>query len=348
MKKLFSLHRFNRFILKRGKLKKRNKKYIPNYRRQNIYKEIHEYFTIENHSKKLIAPYDFRFIDNIEDCLYFLKKIREDDSILKINNKKYIYLDFSNIYEIDYAMISILIPVMESLNRNKIQIFGNFPKNPECKDYLIESGFLNFLTDFKGKKYKKVDSSEIILFEKGENILSKNDNIRLSNKIKLIREYLTGINGHFNPLKTILLEICGNSIEHNSIEKRWCLGIKFDNDKVICTVTDLGNGILETIRRKFSKQISDAFSLRSDVEILKRAFIQKYGSSTGEANRNKGLPSIKESFDKNYINNLLVVTNNVILQFNTNKLSKTFNDNLIFTGTFYQWEMDKNSFNIKK
>lgn len=347
MKKLFTQHKFNFFNLKHGKSKKRNKKYIPNYHRQNIYKEIHEYITVENQNIRLEAPNDFRFIDNIEECLLFLKRIREDDCLININNKKYIYIDFSNVYKIDYAMISILISIMESLNRKKIYIFGNFPKNIGCKCYLIESGFLNFLTDFKGKKYKKTNSSEIILFEKGEDIFSLNDNIRLGNKIKMIRKYLTGIEEHFHPLKTILLEICGNSIEHNSIEKRWCLGIKLDNDKVICTVTDLGNGILDTIKRKFSKQISDAISLRDEVEILQRAFIQKYGSRTGENNRNKGLPSIKDSFDKKYIKDLLVVTNNVILQFNTSKCSKIFNNNLLFTGTFYQWEVNKESFNIK-
>ena len=49
--------------------------------------------------------------------------------------------------------------------------------------------------------------------------------------------------------------------------------------------------------------------------ILKNAFNKKYVSNTQEGNRGKGLPGIKNCCDDGYIQELLVITNNVKLDF---------------------------------
>ena len=71
------------------------------------------------------------------------------------------------------------------------------------------------------------------------------------------------------------------------------------------------------------EKIYDAFLNKSDDEILKGAF-EKYGSATQKVNRNKGLPSIKSNYDEGNIENLKVLTNNVILNFEDSSKSKTF------------------------
>ena len=79
---------------------------------------------------------------------------------------------------------------------------------------------------------------------------------------------------------------------------------------------------------------------KSNDEILKGAFDKKYGSTTKEDNRNKGLPAVKANFKQGTINNLKVLTNNVILHFDNDALSKEFEKGTPrFKGTFYQWEM---------
>ena len=130
-------------------------------------------------------------------------------------------------------------------------------------------------------------------------------------------QHLTGEISQCKSIKTIILEICGNSIEWGgTANKQWLLGVKYETGKVIFTVTDVGKGILETLHRKFSLQLADKFTNKSNDEVLIGAFDQKYGSSSQEVNRNKGLPAVKFNFEQGIIGNLKVLTNNVILHFN--------------------------------
>jgi hypothetical protein len=201
------------------------------------------------------------------------------------------------------------------------------------------------MIDENNNPFPKAPQSELIFFEKGCGILSYNDSVKISTLIKNVVKYLTGVDERCTHVKTILLEICGNSIEWSGTDnKQWLLGVKYEQDMVIFTVTDVGKGILKTLYRQFTKRFFDTF--KASVDILKGAFEQKYGSTTKEINRNRGLPSIKNAFDNQLILNLKVLTNDVILHFNNNFNSKTFSKGTPwFKGTFYQWEMDKESIN---
>lgn len=65
-------------------------------------------------------------------------------------------------------------------------------------------------------------------------------------------------------------------------------GVKYKEDCVVFTVTDVSKGILESLYRRLSRRFFEAFT--SNDEIFKGAFDKKYGSTTKEDNRNKGLP----------------------------------------------------------
>ena len=65
-------------------------------------------------------------------------------------------------------------------------------------------------------------------------------------------------------------------------------------------------------------------TLKRKDEILKGAFDKTYGSATKEGNRNKGLPAVKAGFKNEIIGKLKVLTNNVILHFDDDTLSKEF------------------------
>ena len=60
---------------------------------------------------------------------------------------------------------------------------------------------------------------------------------------------------------------------------------------VVFTMTDIGEGILKTLRRKFVKQIQESF-FNNAVDVLVNAFEKQYESRTKDPNRNKGLPKI--------------------------------------------------------
>ncbi|EOR96499.1 putative membrane protein [Arcticibacter svalbardensis MN12-7] len=291
----------------------------------------------------ILAPEDFRLIENPEGCLAFFKSIRNPNNAVITSNVKIVKISLRNVQKIDYATISVFLSISDSLKINQIVLHGDFPVKEECKAFMIESGFLDHMFTTKKKRFASSQKSNLIFFEKGTGVLSKNDNMRIGDLIKNVVYYLTGESKHFKPVKTILLEICGNSIEHACTEKKqWLLGVKYEKDKVVFTVTDIGKGILETLHKKFKVAFADILMFNDNVEVLRGAFKQKYGSTTQELNRNKGLPAVREYSDNGTILNLIVLTNDVLLHFQNSSISRAFNNNSPkFKGTMYHWEMTK-------
>lgn len=138
--------------------------------------------------------------------------------------------------------------------------------------------------------------------------------------------------------------MCANSIEHANSDKRkknWLFAVYYDVDKVIFTMTDIGEGILSTLKKKAVQLFQDAISFKDEVLTLDGIFDKKYQSSTLDTNRNKGLPKIKEINSEQYVENLKVITNRVFLDFSNPKNSKKLDHKL--KGTFYYWELTKKS-----
>jgi len=339
MKKLYTKEKYKKYNLKKilkGN-RKRNKKIKKN---RPIF-----YMTGVDIRDKIDAPPDFRLFENPIGCLTFFRDIRKQKNFSRIRNLKFIEIDLSNVTEIDYGTISILTAISDDLKYKNIILKGNFPNNKTCKQKLESSGFLEHMVNEKGNRFKKVSKSKLIFFEKGTGKLTTKDSIRISEFIKDIVGHLTGEKAHSQNLKTLLLEICGNSIEWSKTNKQqWLLGAKFKKDRVIITVTDVGQGILKTLHRKFDNKLIDFIKFKSDLDILIGAFNKKYGSTSKDVNRNKGLPSIKYNLEQNKIENVKVVTNNVILQLNNkNKSLNLGKGSPRFKGTFFEMEFNKNN-----
>lgn len=321
---------------------------------RNKRKRKHKFFRIRNISSwdrtfdkspiLIHVPADFRLIDNTTECLEFFREIRSRKSINFFKNQKVIFMSLKYVELIDYAAISALISISMDLKARKIVLSGDYPDNPICKKFIIDSGFLNHMVDTNNKKFPVLTKSDFIFFEKGSGKLSKNDRKKISLLVKDVVGYLMGDEvTNLKPVKSIILEICANSIEHaNTENKQWLLGVKYGKEEVTFTVSDVGRGILETLHRKFAKQLKDIFRFKPKHDIVLGAFERKYGSSTQEVNRNKGLPSVKANSDVGTIKNLVLLTNNVILHFEDGSKSKTLKSGTArFRGTLYQWKITK-------
>ena len=300
---------------------------------------------LPNFSEKgILAPSDFRVLENTIEVLRFFKSIRTESYWMTAKNgKKFISVDLREVTLLDYAAISIFSSIIDDLKLKDVLFRSNFPLDSGCKKLLEDSGFISQMYNEKGQKYPPSPISELIIFEQWCEKLSDADNRRLGEIVKKVVGKLTGTARHLQPIRTVLLEICGNSIEHAyTHNKHWLLGVQYLDDKVLFTLTDVGKGILKTLNKKFKYKITDAFI--SDLTVLKSVFDRKYGSQTKEINRNRGLPAIKDRADKNAIENLIVLTNNVLLHFKDSEKSITIpNGNPWFRGTFYQWELTKDS-----
>lgn len=344
MKKLYTTPDYifwHKRKVERIKNKRRNRKRIPATARRRKKSRIDD--GRDSLGLPILAPVDFRLVNNSKECLRFFRDLRNEDNLNLIRNIHFVTMSLQDVEYIDYAAISALTAISDDLKYKGIVLRGNFPKNPDVRRFIEDSGFLNHMVNNKNQSFPKPEKSELIFFEKGQGKLSDADNKKISDVVKSVVNHLTGAIAHFKPVRSILLEICGNSIEWASTDnKQWLLGVKYEPDKVIFTVTDVGRGILGTLHRRFGRQFFDILMKRDDAEILKGAFEKKYSSSSQESNRNKGLPAIKMSSDQGAILNLIVLTNNVILHFNNGTLSRVFDPGSPrFKGTIYQWEMMK-------
>jgi hypothetical protein len=296
----------------------------------------------------LEAPENCELLKNTSNVLRFVHAMRHSRSIGKIRGVRAIRISLKNVKQIDFAALNIIKAIGEDLRLKAILMSVDLPNNIKCKQYLIESGFLDYMFDKEGKKHPKGKASDEIIFEKGYGKLTTTQNKKISQIIQNSVFHLTGNRSHFSPLKKTILEICGNSIEHAySKSGQWALSVKYEDTYVLFTVTDLGRGILDTLYRKYLTEIREVFKSRD--QILLNAFIKKYGSSTKEENRSKGLPMIKIISEKGLIEDLLVVTNDVFLPLDSKNSPVILNEpKTKFRGTFYEWKVSKQIINKYK
>ncbi len=341
MKKVFSSPKQKRYSRARARSSARNSSSSLRTRRVESTQKLSD-VQLHKNAATIVAPIDLRLLSNTEECLSFFEKLRKTTSVKSKRGATFVEVSLTDTTQIDYSTISVLTAISDHLKFKGVSLRGDFPNDHSCKKLLIDSGFLNTMQDENGRPFGKSPKSEMLFFEKGTGRFTKKDNLNISNAVNHIVKHLTGAEGFCQSIRTILLEICGNSIEWSGTRNRqWLLGVRYHEDHVIVTVTDVGQGILKTLNRKWKATIADFLSRSSD-EILLRAFQQKYGSSSRMVNRNKGLPFIRSTFDQGRIKELKVITNDVVLHFDDSNRSRTFGlAGPTFKGTFYRWIVTK-------
>jgi len=292
----------------------------------------------------IIAPKDFRFLDNIIECATFFKQLRSKNNVSIKNYRRYKLVSLQEIELIDFSAVLTLSAICKELKCNNIFVRGNFPNNPACSQFLIDSGFLDNKYDINGRMYHLLSRTKSMTFEQGQGKLLLKDLKNIVSLSSLITSYF-GDNDTSNVYNLTLLfkEICANSIEwSDSYKRQWALAAKFEGDKVLVATIDLGQGILNSLERRQAAIIKDLFTFKTQVDILAGAFDKKYGSKSKDINRNKGLPSLKAAFERGVIKKLIVLTNNVMLSFDkwhdNCKFANTYD---AFKGTMYFFEIDK-------
>jgi hypothetical protein len=347
MKKYYTESKYKKWNTTRSKKTIRSKQKRNKYDDTAFGTPVYNFRKPKRKPDPVIAPLNLCLLENTEECLVFFQKIRKRKSVGKIGRSNMVQMDLSNVAFIDYSTVCVLIAIITDLKNRGIFITSNLPKSQECKQKVLDCGLLNVMYDNQGRPFKRVDTSDLHFIEKGSKKLTKSDNRRISETVRRACQHLSGSGGYNKRLRTILLEICGNSIEWGGTQNRqWLLGVKYENDRAIFTVTDVGVGILNTLKKKPFVRLSDVIQAKSDDDVLRGAFIKKYGSSSQKINRNKGLPSIRTGFEDGLLRNLKVLTNNVILHYDNESNSGEFRENLHFKGTLYRWVVTQESLKI--
>ncbi|HBZ67569.1 MAG TPA: hypothetical protein DEO70_12095 [Bacteroidales bacterium] len=325
--------------LKRKSASKKRLQNIANNKRVSSIRETkHKNESLFNQPKEatVSSKSDFTLLDFPENVLSFIKMV---DEVTKKKKYKTIFFDISQVTSIDIGSIGLLLSKINELSTVGIKVKGNFPENAPCKKIICESGFLSHMNDMKGRRFNYLRGESNLMVSRG---FDRTSNVLVGSAIRKAVKHLTGVDESYRPLYSLAQEMCANSVEHaneHHHSKNWLFSVTYKNADTVCfTMTDIGRGILGTLKRKASQIIKEVL-LSDDKDILGRAFDKQYTSKTKDINRNKGLPKIKSIADNNFINNFVVITNNVLLDFSNNNNSKLLNKK--FDGTFYYWELNK-------
>lgn len=281
--------------------------------------------------KEIEAPKELTLrYENAENVLNFIKKIK------KYGNKGYfIDLKLENVEIIAEGAISMLLSVISDLERKRIFFKGEKPTNEGAKNILERSGFFKHM---KGSVSKQNTISKNKILKTG----TKNTHQKeLTPEIHQAMETIWKSQSRCPALYGGIGEMMRNSCDHAFNDKSdimWHLGISHFDSENTCkfSFVDNGAGIINTYNQKgFIKKIENYFADNAD--ILDTAFKDGIKSRTGLSWRGKGLPTIYEMYEDNIITNLIVITNNVYLDFDR-KINKTLNSR--FSGTYYFWRIN--------
>lgn len=281
--------------------------------------------------KEIEAPKELTLrYENAENALNFIQKIKN------YGNKGYfIYLKLENVEIIAEGAISMLLSVISDLERKRIFFKGEKPINETAKNILERSGFFSYM---QGSVSKQNTVSKNKILKTG----TKNTHQKeLTPEIHKAMETIWKSKSRCPALYGGIGEMMRNSCDHafnRQNDIMWHLGISHFENENTCkfSFVDNGAGIINTYNQKgFITKIETYFT--NNAEILETAFKDGIKSRTGLSWRGKGLPTIYEMYEDKIITNLIIITNNVYLDFDR-KINETLSSS--FSGTYYFWNIN--------
>lgn len=297
------------------------------------------------------APLNFSFIQNVSKTAKFIRKLEA-----LYEKRKKVYVDLSRITFLDYSAISVLVSVMFTFKSRNIEFNGNFPENLSLKKLLIESDFFKYLNKPISNKL------EYSVGKKNQIFTRANKEVNSELGFVVMEEASQTIWGEKRTCKGLqrtLLELMHNTNNHADKSakgvKHWWLSVNHNikEKKVSFAFIDYGVGIFESLKDKphdnkwykLYDKISNKLKYGSNEEILKLLLEGEiHMTVTGEHFRGKGLPGIKQVQDRNQIDNLHIISNDVYADVKKDNYQKIQHS---FSGTFAYWEINETNQNSK-
>ena len=284
---------------------------------------------------KVTAPTNFSLKDNLQEMIDFF------GDLLKFTNSRReeisIFFDLSEVTHITVDAIIYLLAVIKDLQISgfaKHYFYGNLPKNKQAKDYFVQSGFMNYV-----KSNIKENSS----IQEQISILS--NNVYDQTVTKTVCDFVSDKSGltrvETKFLYVLINEMMLNTYQHaykdsSKQTNNWYMYVENTENKIKFTFLDTGQGIPNTVRKKFMERV---FKRESD--IILSALNGEFRTQTGRKYRGKGLPKIKECVMNHNLDELFIISNKAFCELKYNNEFEIKKDDLSSSlrGTIYYWEL---------
>lgn len=336
--------------------------------REKLKNKKKEYDINRGYSKTDTTPYKvfnvpnvFSIVENSEETICFfnnliktIEDLRKKKMIINISKLKYIFkIQMTDVQKITGDALMYLLTVIKNTRNKKflpINWVGDFPKDSNIKEFLQDSGFLEYM---KTDKKNLIKTNEKIQIRTGTKyVYSTNESIDIRKEVidftmKKLQKNKTQVNFLFN----ILTEVITN-IEHAydleiqnelTFEPSWYIMVENDVDKIKYTFMDNGLGIPTTVKKKIIEEILQKMNLDKEYKYIKSALDGTYKrTQTGKLERSTGLPDLYEKFQNKNISNLIIISNYAYYC-----EDKSHDLENYLTGTIICWEIDKENKNYE-
>lgn len=315
--------------------RRERRKYLKSIKRQGVFSHPQNDDKIAQYEyKSEPIPDIFCLFTNPSTCISFFNNISS-----YINEGKKLFLDMKYVKKIDASSVIYLLSVLKNLKHKNIKysIRGSFPKSIENYQYLVNTGFLNYVDS-------RTNSMEI----SKKSIMIKEGEFVQGDVAKKICDFIINNTGKYKvdtkPYYEMIIELMNNTKHHaydsSEYVHNWYVYCDCKKKKVQITFFDNGAGIPATVNKTKIEALTRWFNnlglmIGGDIDILKAAFDGAFKTRTQEEHRGKGLPMIKELIDNNKIKNVKVITNHAYYS-----ESKRYDINQSLQGTLYYWEIE--------
>lgn len=294
--------------------------------RQEVLTQGLGYLTLE-------APRNFSLARNPEEMIEFISELKRILAVLKRN----VLLDLSMVTKVrNDAIILVLSVVQDRTLKRGLKVYIKKPNNEAAANRLRESGIEEY---YEIQRVGQPKSGRIRVRS------SYDANSEIANE--LIQHATRTLFGKRRPLKKvqrILAECIANTEEHAGGDpnrtkvKMWWGSVFCDraNNVAYFSLLDNGVGIIESLKTDWFQRLPQLAKYGNSISLMRAVFDKKVLSRTNLSNRGNGLPAIFRARAKREFTNLILITNNVYIDFDKNEY-RLLKDS--FSGTFFHWEV---------
>ncbi|MEZ5427288.1 MAG: hypothetical protein R2747_13545 [Pyrinomonadaceae bacterium] len=336
MKKIRNYPKYQRYQ------RRRQKRALRNSRKRNP-KSLHALGTSKERAsvfekgfnfERIDAPSNFSFVNDPDTFIDFLSELK-----MIVFSGKSVIVDLSDIKEItNDALIALQSVIQDKKVPRDVKVFIQQPNDERLSDRLEESGINEEAVGFNrdiappsSGRFRQKNSVEADM-EKANELIRFATRKLFGRKMRLL------------DVQRILSECIDNTTFHANPEKKlaemWWATVYYNSKKGIAhfSILDNGIGIIESLKIKFATELTLLFKYGNNAKLMAAIFKGKVKSRTGKANRGRGLPGIFKARSRHEFTNLVVISNNVFVNFDRKEYKLLKNS---FSGTFFYWEVRK-------